>query len=133
MLPRLAAFATPIVADAPPAVLGGLAAAAAWSSSPPHPATASATSGIAAAAVRRDRGLLRVILRSLDGLARRLHRSPLVVPLRRRERLLEAADRRAEAAPGLRQSLGAEHDQCDGEDHEQMRRVEEALDQHRCH
>src|SRR3954465_5261871 len=53
-------------------------------------------------------------------LARRLDGRLLLAPLGHRERLLEAADRRAQSASCLRQSLGAEHDQRDGENQEQV-------------
>src|SRR4051812_44298538 len=53
-------------------------------------------------------------------LARRLDGRLLLVPLGRRERLLEASDRRAESASCLWESLGAEHDQRDDEDQEQV-------------
>src|SRR4051794_5429226 len=61
-------------------------------------------------------------------LARRLDGRLLLAPLGRRERLLEAADRRAESPSCLWESLGAEHDQRDGENQEQVRGAEEALD-----
>src|SRR3954453_4838295 len=61
---------------------------------------------------------------------RRDGRLPLA-PLGRRERLLEAADRGAESASCLWQSLGAEHDQRDGENQEQVCGAEDVLD-HLC-
>src|SRR4051794_8926475 len=62
-----------------------------------------------------------VLPRRLDG------RLLLALP-GRRERLLEAADRRAESASCLWQSLGSEHDQRDGENQEQVCGAEEVLD-----
>src|SRR3954468_5068643 len=53
-------------------------------------------------------------------LARRLDGRLLLARLGRRERVLEAADRRAESASCLRQSLGAEHDQRGGEKREEV-------------
>jgi hypothetical protein len=61
-------------------------------------------------------------------LARRLDGRLLLAPLGRRDRLLEAADRRAESASCLWQSLGAEHDQRDGENQEQVCGPEDVLD-----
>src|SRR3954469_3942128 len=61
-------------------------------------------------------------------LARRLSGRLLLAKLGRRERVLEAADRRAESASCLGQSLGAEHDQRDDENQEQVCRAEEGLD-----
>src|SRR3954469_25868372 len=61
-------------------------------------------------------------------LARRLDGRLLFAPLRSRERLLEAADRRAESASCLWQSLGAEHDQRDGENQEQVCGAEDVFD-----
>src|SRR3954465_12985690 len=61
-------------------------------------------------------------------LAQRLGGRLLLPPLGRRERLLEAADRRAESASCLWQSLGAEHDQSDDEDKEQVCGADEVLD-----
>src|SRR3954452_22841798 len=64
-------------------------------------------------------------------LARRLDGRLLLAPLGRRERLLEVADRRAESASGLWQSLGAEHDQRDDENQEQVCGAEDVWD-HLC-
>src|SRR5215212_1442511 len=61
-------------------------------------------------------------------LARRLDGRLLIAPLGHRDRLLEAADRRAESASCLGQSLGAEHDQRDGENQEQVCGAEDVLD-----
>src|SRR4051794_22928594 len=61
-------------------------------------------------------------------LARRLDGRLLLAPLGRRERLLEAAERRAETASRLWQSLGAEHDQRDGENQEQVCGAEDVFD-----
>src|SRR3954449_4058242 len=60
--------------------------------------------------------------------ARRLDGRLLLAALGRRERLLEAADRRAESASCLWQSLGAEHHQRDGENQEQMCGAEDVFD-----
>src|SRR3954471_19930693 len=60
--------------------------------------------------------------------ARRLDGRLLLAALGRRERLLEAADRRAESASCLWQSLGAEHHQRDGDNQEQMCGAEDVLD-----
>src|SRR3954465_14409731 len=62
------------------------------------------------------------------GLAQRLDRGRPLAPCARGERVLEAADRRAEPAAGLRQSLGAEHDQRDHQDQEEMTGTEDVLD-----
>src|SRR3954465_4283691 len=64
------------------------------------------------------------------GLGRRLDRGLLLARLDSRQRVLEATDRRAESAPRLRQSLGAEHDQRDNEDQEQVAGAEDVLDHH---
>src|SRR4051812_31190474 len=61
-------------------------------------------------------------------LAQRLDGRLLLAPLGRREGLLEAADRRAESASCLWQSLGAEHDQRDGENQEQVCGAEDVFD-----
>src|SRR4051794_3479715 len=61
-------------------------------------------------------------------LARRLDGRLLRAPLGRRERLLEAADRRAQSASCLWQSLWAEHDERDGENHEQVGGAEDVFD-----
>src|SRR5215212_10223594 len=61
-------------------------------------------------------------------LARRLDGRLLLARLGRRERLLEAAHRRAESASCFWQSLGAEHDQRDGENQEQVCGAEDVLD-----
>src|SRR3954451_1985312 len=61
-------------------------------------------------------------------LARRLDGRLLLARLGRRERLLEAAERRAETASCLWQSLGAEHYQRDGENQEQVRGAEDVFD-----
>src|SRR3954469_15568379 len=61
-------------------------------------------------------------------LAQRLDGRLLLAALGRRERLLEAADRRAESASCLWQSLGAEHHQRDGENQEQMCGAEDVFD-----
>src|SRR3954464_11535627 len=62
------------------------------------------------------------------GLARRLDRGLLLATFGRGERVLEAADRRAKPAACLRQSLGAEHDQRDDQDQEEMSGAEDVLD-----
>src|SRR4051794_33066755 len=61
-------------------------------------------------------------------LGRRLDGRLLLAPLGRRERLLEAAHRRAGSASCLWQSLGAEHDQRDDENQEQVCGAEDVLD-----
>src|SRR5436190_22636334 len=61
-------------------------------------------------------------------LARRQDGRLLLAWLGRRQRLLEAAHRRAESASCFWQSLGAEHDQRDGENQEQVCRAEDVLD-----
>src|SRR3954470_13453137 len=62
-----------------------------------------------------------IVLARLDG---RL----LLAPLARRDRLLEAGDRRAESAFCPWQSLGAEYDQRDGENHQQVCGAEDVFD-----
>src|SRR3954467_10048476 len=61
-------------------------------------------------------------------LARRLDGRLLFAPLGRRERLLEVANRRAESASRLWQSLGAEHDQRDDENQKQVCGAEDVRD-----
>src|SRR4051794_23041944 len=61
-------------------------------------------------------------------LARRLDGRLLLAPLGRRQRLLEVADRRAESASGVWQSLGAQHDQRDDENQEQVCGAEDVWD-----
>src|SRR3954451_19096270 len=61
-------------------------------------------------------------------LARRLDGRLLLARLGRRERLLEAAHRRAESASCFWQSLGAEHDQRDRENQEQVCGAEDVFD-----
>src|SRR4051794_28012344 len=60
--------------------------------------------------------------------ARRLDGRLLLARAGHRERLLEAADRRAESASCLWQSLGAEHDQRDDENQEQVCGAEDVFD-----
>src|SRR3954451_8079183 len=75
-----------------------------------------------------DRALMESCAGRVIVLARRLDGRLLLAPLGHRERLLEAADRRAQSASCLWQSLGAEHDQRDGENQEQVCGVEDVFD-----
>src|SRR3954452_20455308 len=71
---------------------------------------------------------MRSCARRVIVLARRLDGRLLLARLGRRERLLEAAERRAETASCLWQSLGPEHDQRDGENQEQVCGAEDVFD-----
>src|SRR4051795_1178436 len=77
---------------------------------------------------RSGKASIRLCAGGVIGLARRLDRGLRVAAFGRGERVLEAADRRAKPAACLRQSLGAEHDQPDDQDQEEVSGAEDVLD-----
>src|SRR4051794_40581695 len=116
------ASATSKPSDSPsPASISGAIAGSTWSSGfSGHLGMSSDSSGPWLLSIASAGRVIRVA-RALDG-------ELVLPPLGRGKRLLEAADRRAEPAPRFRQSLGAEHDQRDGEEQEQVSRAEDVLD-----